>query len=296
MLIIQSNGRLGNQLFQLAFALTERGEREWLVLYDFNEALSACAVSSRSILRIPRTSKWMHRLFNRVLLPMGRLLGRSRVFGRIEPDYHLEADRRVDTGGIRKQGGILPVTFVDLGYYQNAERSAAAVKQLHINGASIEQARVWLSAVVEPRLVPVFVHIRRGDYLEYKIFHNQAAVLPNEYYRAAMARITRTIPNAFFCILSDDVAYARDFAVNCPRSCVSENSQEIDLAIMSLCHTGVLSASSFAWWSSMFSHPREQLPIAPHYWLGWAAERWYPKGLESSSLDWLNFNLIDDAS
>ena len=49
---------------------------------------------------------------------------------------------------------------------------------------------------------------------------------------------------------------------------ISNNGPKIDLSIMSLCNSGIMSASSFAWWGA-YLMKKKQYIVFPKYWLGW---------------------------
>lgn len=151
------------------------------------------------------------------------------------------------------------------------------------------KAREWLDskAVAFNERPLVFVHIRRTDYLHWPS-SRYPAVLPLDWYRRAMVNLKERVPNAVFVVMGDDHQYLRDFFDESESLLLSENSPEIDLAVMSLCHSGILSASSFAWWGAYLARLRhgQGLFVAPKYWAGHRSKEWYPAGFVT---DWLTY-------
>ena len=118
----------------------------------------------------------------------------------------------------------------------------------------IDCAYLWLSSngldPISDNLV--FVHIRRGDYLRWPS-PSSPAVLALSWYLNAIEHMKRSFPDAIFVLMGDDVMYLEDIAGLLPDCFVSHNSPHTDFALMTLCHHGILSASSFAWWGSTYA-------------------------------------------
>ena len=89
-----------------------------------------------------------------------------------------------------------------------------------------------------------FVHIRRGDYLRWPSADAPAA-LPYTWYLNAIKSMQAKFPNCIFVLLSDDVLYLEDIFGSSSGFHISNNTPEVDLAIMSLCHSGILSEVPF---------------------------------------------------
>jgi hypothetical protein len=124
----------------------------------------------------------------------------------------------------------------------------------------------------------VFVHIRRGDYL-YWPSKKFPAVLDLIWYKRKMDKLTKQIKNPIFVLLGDDQNYLHNTFKESSSLIISDNLPEVDLAIMSLCSHGILSASSFAWWASFFAKFRkinknQSRFIAPKFWFNHKLKKW----------------------
>lgn len=98
---------------------------------------------------------------------------------------------------------------------------------------------------------PIFLHIRRGDYLEKPDFHYN---LEREYYEKALSYVSS---ESTLFIVSDDPqwCWTQKWLWARPNTVIVEESNElITLALMSLCRGGAICAnSSFSWWGAMLS-------------------------------------------
>jgi len=106
-----------------------------------------------------------------------------------------------------------------------------------------------------------------------------------------MERIRSQVDKPLFLLLTDDAYYAEDCFGDQPDILISDNDQFVDLALMSLCSHGILSASSFAWWGAWFSlrARKDQMRgiyLGPKYWAGHRDQEWYPEGFIS---DWITY-------
>ncbi|MDC1043991.1 alpha-1,2-fucosyltransferase [Candidatus Pelagibacter ubique] len=129
----------------------------------------------------------------------------------------------------------------------------------------------------------VFVHIRRGDYLKWPSKSFPAA-LSIDWYKKSINFIKKKINNPIFIFMSDDQQYLYDFFKETDTLFISDNHPEIDLSIMSLCSSGVLSSSSFAWWGAFFARTNNvenNYFLAPKYWIGHKTKKWFPENFSS---------------
>ena len=133
----------------------------------------------------------------------------------------------------------------------------------------MEFAKSFLNEKKSPFDPPIFIHIRRGDYVKWPS-REKPAVLPASYYHKCIDLIRSKISNPFFIFMSDDPCYVEDIFGDVKNSFISKFSLNEDFAIMTQCRGGILSASSFSWWAAYFSnlqHPHSHF-LGPKYWAG----------------------------
>jgi hypothetical protein len=133
-----------------------------------------------------------------------------------------------------------------------------------------------------------FVHVRRGDYLQWpdKDF---PASLPVGWYLRQIESIRQSQPSTRFLVFSDDIDFCRREFSGVPHLEVPEASVAQTFLAMSLCDSGILSASSFSWWGAKLASTTSSGPfLAPEHWTWWPRGHWREDDTlrHSSFLEW----------
>lgn len=120
----------------------------------------------------------------------------------------------------------------------------------------------------------VFIHVRRNDYLESRLF-----VDLKNYYYAAYSKMERLVPNSSYLICSDDPAWCKCELHYINDAYFLENTDyKTTLAIMSECKKGaILSNSTFGLWGAYLANINTEFAssfttIVPNPWLPVAKE------------------------
>ena len=263
-------GRLGNQIFQLAFLMTVARHGETCVLSRMDGALRLF-VPDIKVVSVPDGP--LYKVLDKVLIPfLFKPLCWMRVLGTLK-DVE---------GGLQERRGLIPGVRVLTGYFQSETLIVAGVRErLGIARDVLEKAQRYiqsLEAVQSPDKL-VFVHIRRTDYLNYYVLGKKDPSLPLEYYNKTIRWFIDNIDHPFFIFVGDDPAYVRENFGWVVDKFISDNDPMTDLAVMSLCKGAVLSNSTLAWWGAKFMENPVKV-FAPRFWLGWKSSRWYPQGIE----------------
>ena len=275
-----TGGRLGNQLFQAAVIEHRRKPRERVITMQMTEAKAfLCRLRRWSDFSNPFLVNVADHIIARfVIWP----LIRTRV---ISSMVELAS-------GVHETRGILPFTYFR-GYFQ-------APKYVMPTPISREWIRRQFRESAANRVqcaehrTPVFVHVRRGDYGRYyRVDGNRSALLPMGYYRAALRRVRAAVAAPHFFLMGDDPSWCEEQFKDLPYRTVSRGTPYEDLALMSLCAGGIISNSSFAWWGAQLC-ARTAPVIAPRFWFGWAKKEWLPKGMDESSLQFIE--VVDDGA
>jgi hypothetical protein len=115
----------------------------------------------------------------------------------------------------------------------------------------------------------VFVHVRRGDYIQAgtKEVHG---LLPWEYYQDAKNYIREKINSPKFYYFSDEPYWVEnnfytDFSLG-EETIISGFNQHEDLYLMQACHHGIGANSSFSWWGNWLADSPDRIKIAPKQW------------------------------
>lgn len=282
MIIFSENGRLGNQLFQY-YGLKKYFPRQRLIFFGF-ESLRSVASDPDAIFvdKSKLISPFFFLCFSRFLL----LLSRLRLLGSISEDRSSRSFKL-----LRRKGLIFNLYLSSSLYFQHRDCIDDLVQAPSLRPGLLAEAHSWLSSkgLNHNSDYLVFVHIRRGDYLRWPSAESPAVISCSWYFNAIEVMQAR-FHNSAFVLMSDDVMYLEDVFGSSPRFYISRNMPEVDLALMSVCHSGILSASSFAWWGAHYSRSRnasDSIYIAPLYWCGHRAQSWYPENFHTKWITYL---------
>lgn len=287
MIIFLGNGRLGNQLSQYSYFKKEH-PNERGILVGFDEAAELCDLENAYV--IPQ--KYFGKISYRVFRGMITLLELTRLISGIEEDVSTSEFKI-----IKRHGLLFNIILIRNSFFQHEKFTDDLPSDLAIKSQHLNKAKFLLNKIVGGQFTNnlVFIHIRRGDYVEWPS-PEFPAVLPIQWVFDAMTYFRDRIGNPIFLIFSDDRQYVRDVFSNRDDTVVmgSENATQ-DMATMSLCNFGILSASTFSWWAANFARKNVSQTtnlefIAPNYWAGHASGKWFPPNFYSQWLTYLPVN------
>jgi hypothetical protein len=128
---------------------------------------------------------------------------------------------------------------------------------------------------------PIFIHIRRGDYLNSQNAH---PVCPIEYYEKALSHFDSDTPALVFSddiewcknqeIFSNDRFMMSEYQEYYSQTCDTNDGRQralvpyFDLCLMSLCSGGIMANSSMSWWGSWLQQDTSRSIVAPNPWFG----------------------------
>lgn len=289
------DGRLGNQMFQIAFLSHIQDKYGWsVVAFNMGEAKRTFEVKDKRVrlLRSDRVSRKLGRGVQKVL----RFLASHGVIGRLTAIRIPVLGESAEDGTYSFKAGLFSnICFGEFGFFQteeyirNVELPFAFSKDL----TALAKKSFAVYSAKFPGKNLYFVHVRLGDYADYKIF-GRNSILPTKYYCDGIDKIKNQDSNAHFLVFSDSLDKARALFINEMNLTIVDDggSAGFDLCLMSMCCGGVLSASSFSWWAGVIasrsSSYRVGTIIAPNYWLGHESREWYPRSVEAQSFVYLN--------
>ena len=111
----------------------------------------------------------------------------------------------------------------------------------------------------------VCVSIRRGDFL----FSNEHNVCSEQYFYNAVERISKSVLNPTFIIFSDDVDWVKqnmDFP--CENIFYEKGDDPVweKLRLMYSCKHFIISNSTFSWWAQYLSRNENKIVVSPERW------------------------------
>lgn len=271
MLIFNSEGRLGNQIFQYMFLKNIRKGKEKIFTLGFEELLDVFQIDD--VFNIDSKNRWMRIFFFRVILPFFMFLSKKKIISSLSVvhDTPIPTFRRETNTYNKVIGFFTNITYVHSGFFQSEKFfNKLDAEALLIKNEYITKAEKFLNKVPAEKH-KVFIHIRRGDYKTFTVY-GESALLPLDYFIEKIHYFKKNNIDAFYIFLSDDPEFVEKNFIFLEQKIVSFNNKAgIDLAIMSQCHSGILSPSSFGWWGSYLMKNRECV-FLPKYWLGFNSE------------------------
>jgi hypothetical protein len=124
------------------------------------------------------------------------------------------------------------------------------------------------------------VHVRGGDYAEWNLpsLGGGDMRLGKAYYDAALAPY-RTDSSWAIVVATDDLPYAREIVGSSGGVSFNEGSEIEDLMLLADADAVVISNSSFAWWGAWIGERPGRAVIAPKYFNGFKLRRELPLGI-----------------
>lgn len=114
----------------------------------------------------------------------------------------------------------------------------------------------------------VSVHVRRGDYLNHKLYKNTCGTT---YYNKAISYMKNMVDIDGFVVFSNDINWCRNnlsIADDCIFVDWNKGLESYrDMQLMTLCKHNIIANSSFSWWGAWLNeHPQKKV-IAPQVWI-----------------------------
>lgn len=279
MVIFFESGRLGNQLFQYVALRSFFPKSEKIILIGFSslkntfDGVDAIFVDKNN---------WLIKILMRVIR-------KSERMGWLEHIFNVGFESKVESKIIiTKKIPWLNVVYFKESYFQaehfldNTIVDRLKFKPNILESLSgMQQLNTDLSNLF-------FIHVRRGDYLFWPSLDYPAA-LDDAWYLKITEKIKKDKAHAKFLFFSDDPTYVEHHLLEkISNADILHVSEAIDLAAMTLCSGGVLSASSYAWWAARLSkkHQANKNFIAPKFWCGHARHEWVPKNIQTTFIDY----------
>jgi Glycosyl transferase family 11 len=119
----------------------------------------------------------------------------------------------------------------------------------------------------------VFIHVRRGDYLNpgTAAYHGNLghASLTEGYYKDAISYIKEKVDGSKFHVFSDDPGWCKQ---NLPFPVITGFAPHEDLYLMSQCRHSIGANSTFSWWGSWLGDYEGRVNVFPKKWFNAEAD------------------------
>lgn len=272
--IVQLTDGLGNQLFQYAFALALQNktgrevflDRSWFPEYGgrLRKATPRTYGLGCYSLRLPMYTPAQTHEF---------LYGKG-FLGIIREKLHckkkLLRESRMSQSPLACADNTVLKGFFQQACYADSVR-ALLLEDFSLPAASLntDNLRI-LNEIKQLGNKAVFVHIRRGDYVNSDNI-NVFGVCSAGYYAKAEALIADKVGHELHLfIFSDDPQWVKEnYRTSFPFTCVDINGAEsahLDINLMSHCSHAIIANSTFSWWGAWLISNPDKIVVAPSSW------------------------------
>ena len=194
---------------------------------------------------------------------------RYRIYRRIARTMpFLRTDLQVENGS-KYNNNISENKIIFDGYWQSYRYIEPISDELNYK-ISLRKYASSYSKTIENTTISVFVHIRRGDYLnQQNIDIFEFCTL--DYYKKAIYKIKSKLNNPTFFIISNDIQWAKESLLLKDVNMIyvenkGENADLQDLYCMTCCQHGIIANSTFSWWGAWLIKNKSKMIIAPQKW------------------------------
>lgn len=129
----------------------------------------------------------------------------------------------------------------------------------------------------------IAIHCRLGDYLNWgsDLLGGKNLTLPQSYYQNALSLIDQVEKYKIIIVTDDILNIENRFCFIHDKIIISED-EIIDFQILQNAHLLIISNSSFSWWAA-YLNTKNATVYAPEYWLGFKVKKEYPVGIFSDN-------------
>lgn len=281
MIYLPLKGRIGNQLFQYAFAryLQLKSFKNHMIVIDDSDVLKVNWVNSLEYYNLPNVC-YTHNRFKlgfvkRIILFIYNILtyNKDYLF-----KYHIEvAIQKVinffgvyicENGYIKENINFNnSMIYID-GYFQSEkffiEIKDDIIKQFSIDNYSEIDAS-YINKFLNNNVVCISIKV------EHNIGSDLYDVCSISYWKKAIELITQKVENPVFFICSDNVEYVLNNIIDVKKYNYFVQDKNlpvhISLYIMSLCSHFIIGNTTYGWWAQYLSKNPNKIVIAPSKWM-----------------------------
>lgn len=276
MIGVQLDGRLGNQMFQYAYAYAcaEKTGSDFFVMPFrkgvFPERYFTLKTKSDNRLVSPPISAhaWLRPIFFKVVHQQSTDTPET-LLARIRPNTFWYG------------------YFQSEKYFQNIREHLVKFFSLKPEFASAFEKEYQTLCQTSPYIA---VHIRRTDYVRFgdDTLGGKDLRLPKSYYSLCLDKARALLPKAKVIFMSDDMTWVKENFPQESNFIYSNNNEIIDFQLLLHADASILSPSSFSWWAAYLNQKPMKQIFAPRYWIGFKVKHEYPVGITLSEWNWID--------
>lgn len=264
MIKIRNRSRMGNQLFEYAFAISAAKRLGTSFCIDDLRDLTFFRLNGpAAVFRNQLANARYERRVAR--LPKGKEVILKLRDHAVPPEEHLKQLRDDAT----YVGNFQSALFFD-NATDEVRKSFRIRRKFRLSDDS-ELGRMLQSKRV------ISLHVRGTDYQEFGggRLGSPDMRLPREYYLRALAAVPRTADDVVLAV-TDDAEYAKEMLRDLPDVRVVSNSPMSDFQVLMRSRAVIMSNSTFCWWACWLNERPDKLILGPRYWLGFKIGQEFP--------------------
>ncbi len=279
MIVIRFEGGLGNQLFQLAYAVAIQAAVGGRIIADTrlidNDPLLKEAIGQVSDLPAARSADklvvvilrlWAGAGIRFASWLLGPTLQASRCLAKLGILHPFETPFQ-DLGMPCMPFAYIQGNFMSEKYFAQARSQVRA----RIDASRPLQDKGRKVAEKIKSMQSVAVHIRRGDYLNDR-WREKLHVCNYDYYLQSISMILEKVDDPIFYVFTtnrEDANWIRKNYTFIPEKSIFVSHDYTDaehFSLMAACRHFIISNSTFSWWASYLSDNEAKTIVAPEPW------------------------------
>ncbi len=137
----------------------------------------------------------------------------------------------------------------------------------------------------------IAIHLRRNDYLNYggEELGGTDMTLPISFYKNCISKI-KDIGQYNVIFVSDDIEFAKKEFGNCQNYFYENNDEITDFQLLLNANILIIANSTFSWWAAWLNKKEDKLVFAPKYFIGFKVNKFYPAGIKVDAWNWIDVN------
>ena len=278
-------GRLGNQLFQYAFAkkiqkiyggqivcnvydLEHRSEKFKHTPGKFNYDMSNYVLNTEVTIEDVKP-KWYADFCNPIIRVVKKICPKLYFNLMASRGYLLwQRNEYIAIPKLKTDKVFLNGWWQDFRFFHEAEQELA--EQIVPTTPELEKNKQLYDLAKETN--SVCLSIRGGNYLVPKV-KELLFVCDKNYFHRAITKACGCIDNPKFLVFSDDLKWVKEYIdlESMFPDCEfyyedGTDTVEEKIRMMTMCKNFIISNSSFSWWAQYLSTNKDKIVIAPSYW------------------------------
>ena len=272
MIGVKLNGRLGNQLFQYALAVSNSKKKR--IFFFIDQSDSEFLLNHFFVLN--RFNKYLNKLYGYIFFNYCHKI-----------KYYIEwTNYDIFNSDSFNNNCIFEGYFQSEIYFESIRSlilSEYCIKQTWIDIFKKKYYELFINNKV------IAVHVRKTDYTNWDLFNSKPGdfSLPDEYYKKLIHQL-QVYEDYLTIFISDDILYCKEHFNDTKNSFFEENESIIDLQILINADICILSNSSFSWWGAYLNGKKHKQIYAPKYWVGYKDKIEYPIGIMNVNWHWVD--------